>query len=804
MSAPEAADQPVAEIPATARYYSSAIEQIVQCVEQGVFCALLGPRLSGKTLLLRYIEQSLAKSYGWTCAYLNLLELRATTQQAFFTDLIQETARRLGDLTGQALPVPEESEASSAVFRGFLLDSLDLIGRDVVLIIDPLEALPTDLVQALLTSLRAAYMDQQNGGHQVIVVISGALSLATLTVGESSPFRGIARRVFIGDLSRDDSLALLRDLLDEQEVSVTRQALQRLLYSTCGDTYLIRWISQRCAEIACLKRAGMVRSRDVYSVINRFLRNEVYQYAPLLEAIRLIEEDPDLMQCILMLLERQVVPRSELPLPLSPDLDPLYLTGVVEQVDGESYRLQNLIYRQFLANHFIPGRVGHILAMGGRWDSALGYLAASILQGDSQSRSDILPATINSMYAAQDMTQAANFLRRGLSAAFGVREVQVWYQPPKETYLRLVGPAEVNPDGEVWTDLSIPTSADRLEARAYRHRVPLRGQEGPQRIVRAIPLCVPGNNPVGVVTISDEPYPGPFAEQRERDVQLVGFLNLAARALHAVGVRRQELALAGRMQSSLLPYLPPEITGWQVSAVWRPARETSGDFYDFIPLPDRRIGIVIADVVDKGMGAALLMALTRTLIRTYAVEFPSNPVQVLRATNQRFIQDVDVGMFVTAFYGILDPASGELAYANAGHPPPYLVGGPNGETITPLLGTGIPLGISDEAGWEAGEVKVNPGELLLVYTDGVPDAQNQQGEFFGDERLLETVQSAWRSPVQEVQEALVARLFAFAGGYPQTDDITLTILFREEIPRKAKPAREVPVQITFRGRQRVF
>src|SRR3972149_2559722 len=100
MSAPEAMAQPVAESPATARYYSSAIEQIVQCVEQGVFCALLGPRLSGKTLLLRYIEQSLAKSYGWTCAYLTLLELPSTSQHSFFTDLIQGTARRLGDLTG--------------------------------------------------------------------------------------------------------------------------------------------------------------------------------------------------------------------------------------------------------------------------------------------------------------------------------------------------------------------------------------------------------------------------------------------------------------------------------------------------------------------------------------------------------------------------------------------------------------------------------------------------------------------------------------------------------------------------------
>jgi sigma-B regulation protein RsbU (phosphoserine phosphatase) len=198
------------------------------------------------------------------------------------------------------------------------------------------------------------------------------------------------------------------------------------------------------------------------------------------------------------------------------------------------------------------------------------------------------------------------------------------------------------------------------------------------------------------------------------------------------------------------------------------------------------------------------MALTRTLIRTYAVEFPSNPVGVLQATNQRFIQDVDVGMFVTVYYGILNPASGELVYANAGHPPPYLFAGKQGESIARLGSTGIPLGISEEAGWESGEVRVNPGQLLLVYTDGVPDTQNQQGDFFGEQRVLEAVRSNWGRPAREVQESLIGRLFSFAGGYPQTDDITLTILTRDEVSEAARPAREVPVQITFRGRQRVF
>ena len=182
------------DAPISARYHREAVEQIIQCVEERVYCALLGPRLCGKTLLLRYIESNLARLLGWTCVYINLLDMRSTTQQAFFADLIRLTARRLAELTGESLPLPEEGTSGSVVFRAFLADCLETIGRDLVLIIDPLEALPTDLVQALLTSLRAAYMDQQTLEHQVTVVVSGALSLATLAVGESSPFRGICRQ----------------------------------------------------------------------------------------------------------------------------------------------------------------------------------------------------------------------------------------------------------------------------------------------------------------------------------------------------------------------------------------------------------------------------------------------------------------------------------------------------------------------------------------------------------------------------------------------------------------------------------
>jgi hypothetical protein len=425
--------------------------------------------------------------------------------------------------------------------------------------------------------------------------------------------------------------------------------------------------------------------------------------------------------------------------------------------------------------------------MSGRWDSAIDYLEASILQGQRQFRADLLPATINSMYASQDLSQAAHFLRRGLATAFGVRETQIWFSPPQEKVLRLIGPAEPDLLGEAWSDLQIAQAADSLEARAFRQQVPLRGQEGEKQVVRAIPLLIPGSKPIGVATLYDDLAEENFTELRERDLQLAGFLNQAARALQTVGMRRQELALAGRVQASLLPEVPP-VPRWQIVTAWRPARETSGDFYDFISLPGGKLGLVIADVVDKGMGAALLMTLSRTLIRTYAGDFPDSPERLMSIVNQRIMADLDAGLFVTLFYGVLDPATGQLLYCNAGHPPPYLAIPGEDSIVEALPQTGIPLGVMEEAEWIPARAELPPGALLVLYTDGVLDAQNHHGEFFGQDQLRKIVREHDDRTAREVRDALVAAVYAFAGPQPQVDDITLMVLVRDraEPPDKKK------------------
>ncbi len=243
----------------------------------------------------------------------------------------------------------------------------------------------------------------------------------------------------------------------------------------------------------------------------------------------------------------------------------------------------------------------------------------------------------------------------------------------------------------------------------------------------------------------------------------------------------RELVMAGKIQEDILPEKAPAIPGWELSARLLPARETSGDFYDFIPLSDRKWGIVLADVTDKGMGAALFMALSSTLIRTYAGRFPTLPGLAMNAVSERLLTDTRGGMYVTTFFGVLEPHTGRFVYANAGHPPGFLICTQRAKvSVEHLRPTGMALGVSESAQWKQKIARVGPGDYLVLYTDGITDTQNRQGVFFGEERLLDVALSRIGRSAREVQDALVEEVNKFEGYIPQQDDIALIVIRRSK------------------------
>ncbi len=236
----------------------------------------------------------------------------------------------------------------------------------------------------------------------------------------------------------------------------------------------------------------------------------------------------------------------------------------------------------------------------------------------------------------------------------------------------------------------------------------------------------------------------------------------------------QEMRTAQLIQQSLLPKDVPALAGWQFTPYYKPAKEVGGDFYDFIPFDDGRLGIVIGDVSGKGVPAALVMATTRTMLRT-AAGATTSPGEVLARVNGLLSADITPGMFVTCFYALLDAESGQLQYANAGHDPPYRHH--DGEA-SELWATGMPLGIMPGSCYEEYDVTLAPGDSVLLYSDGLVEAHNTKREMFGFPRLMELVRE--QPGNASLINCLLSELATFTGvAWEQEDDVTMVALHRE-------------------------
>ncbi|MBI2425932.1 MAG: fused response regulator/phosphatase [Candidatus Hydrogenedentes bacterium] len=239
----------------------------------------------------------------------------------------------------------------------------------------------------------------------------------------------------------------------------------------------------------------------------------------------------------------------------------------------------------------------------------------------------------------------------------------------------------------------------------------------------------------------------------------------------------RELEVATRIQASILPKIFPPFphrTEFDIYALMRPAREVGGDFYDFFFVDDTHLGLVIGDVAGKGVPAAILMAVSRTLLKATALTGVS-PGECVSHTNKFLCSDNESGLFVTLFYAILDTISGEVAYCNAGHNPPCLIRAAGNCALLENQG-GLVLGILDDAHYETTRIQMASGDLLFLYTDGVTEAMDSESKCFTDDRLRQCLELAGNHTAQSLTETLLADILHHANGHPQHDDITTLAL----------------------------
>lgn len=239
----------------------------------------------------------------------------------------------------------------------------------------------------------------------------------------------------------------------------------------------------------------------------------------------------------------------------------------------------------------------------------------------------------------------------------------------------------------------------------------------------------------------------------------------------------QELQVARRIQMSFLPAEVPSVPGYQLAHTWHAARIVSGDFYDFLRLPNGRLGLLMADVADKGVPAALFMATSLTLLRVAAHSHDA-PHRALTHANQLICAHNTSDMFVTVWYGVLEPASHVLLYANAGHSLALHVRATDG-WMERLRTPGLPLGIYDPPQVEEGSCVLEPGDLLVLYTDGVIDATSQAGEEFGQDRLESILFARRQQSAPEILTAVMKAVRHHLGTTPPHDDITLVVVKRQ-------------------------
>jgi GAF domain-containing protein len=310
-------------------------------------------------------------------------------------------------------------------------------------------------------------------------------------------------------------------------------------------------------------------------------------------------------------------------------------------------------------------------------------------------------------------------------------------------------------------------------------------QAGGTEMLLAAPLSVKGEV-LGVMLVGEANRAHRFDERRLEII--AGIAQQAALAVQSDRLQQQmaererlerELQLAREIQQDFLPDQLPHLPGWELAVTWRAARQVAGDFYDVLELPGERLGVVIADVADKGMPAALFMALTRTLMRAAASEERS-PAATLMRVNDLLVPDARHGMFVTGLYVIMSLDTGDFVFANAGHHPP-LVFRSDEQSLEQLERGETALGVLGGVEFQEHANLLAVGDTMILYTDGVTEALSAEGAFYGEERFLDFVRSlCGERSAQETLDGIVGAVAEFIGSHPPSDDLTLVVLRRSE------------------------
>jgi signal transduction histidine kinase len=545
-------------IPSSPRQH--CLLQILSIIQAGNCCLVLGPRFQDKSQLMKEAATRLHDLKTHRTAYLSLAKIQTFDEAGFFSGL----HTRIRD--GLGLTAATKIDSRSALeFQLALVDMSKQSDWNLAVFIDDLEIAPPNLVASLLGALRAVFSTTiYQSGARFQAIVCGSLNLNQVALDNASRFEGISQLVLVGTLDEQERKELAYGLFKQANLTPTAKGIDSLLEQTCGDSLLIRHISEICIREMRTKSKIKVTKSRIEEAITQFLKRPLS--SDVMESIRQMENNPNLLSSALLLLEKGEVPSSELPIDISEIPTALDLCTAFDRPKNDRYKIKSPLWENLLRRHFTQARIGGLYAIAGDWVKAINHLGIAFHQGEGNLKPGLFTATINAINASKETDDAFLFLVSGLQAIYFNSELRLYRLNSKG--LILFHPQLVDKSRQV---TSFRDTDDPL----------IKALDGPDYSVQESRLMFPlrageiGTTPIGLVSFSQLVGKGSIYERREERVQLARFLRQAAVAietkvkfldlLSATELRADKLNILNRILAHILHHRnQPEETIWKV------------------------------------------------------------------------------------------------------------------------------------------------------------------------------------------------------------------------------------------------
>jgi signal transduction histidine kinase/DNA-binding response OmpR family regulator len=485
-------------VPEPSYGYEDVVTEILHNVHDGHYSTILGPQFFGKSQLLLKIQKKLLANKNVRCILVDLNSISFITDEEFLEQFAATLLTLMQEDSWLPEPFPKRIVRSKKQLQNFFQELIKSCDNSLVLMLDHLESIRTAPLKSLLLVLRAIFNEQDpNEVNRFIVITASSLTLADLNLGDNSPFN-IARMIILKDLTPSQSKEMIDHLLSEQSSQFEESSLHLLISAVGGDRNLLPKLFFLCLQLARNAERKIITEQDVQSAMNFFLQEEVDDYLPLREIVRVIESDSNNLFNILKILDQGIVARKDLNLELELFPDKLTLTGAVKfdvKDDVQFYTIRNRIYESFLRKHFNTERVVQVLTLAGLWDDAIQFLDKKVAN-EPQFRSVLLETIVHSINASRNMNEVRQKLGEHTCKAFKASQVRLYLINPERSQLQLFSHY-----GAKESDLVefISLEEDLPETRVINSNDPIVDIASNGEKILLIPLFLDGKEPLGVV-----------------------------------------------------------------------------------------------------------------------------------------------------------------------------------------------------------------------------------------------------------------------------------------------------------------